>query len=87
MSQWYLSEYQCSSCWKLQATMDKINEIKRFHPEEGKLKEISIMCLMKVIQNITTESKIAVQTVNCICQTNGHYLPLRILHFTLKSLV
>lgn len=84
MSQWYLSEYQCSSCWKLQAITDKINEIKRFSTEEGKLKEMSIMCLKKVI-HITTEPKIAVQTMNCICITNRHYLPLRInLHFTLK---
>lgn len=43
--------------------MDKINEIKKFNPE-GKLKEINMMCLMKVIHNITAEPKIAAQTNN-----------------------
>lgn len=57
------SEYQCRSCWKLQVIMDKINEIKKFNPE-GKLKEINMMCLMKVIHNITAEPKIAAQTNN-----------------------
>lgn len=36
VSQWYLSEYQYSSCWKLLAMKDKINEFKKFNSEKAK---------------------------------------------------
>lgn len=46
---------------------------------------ISILCLMKLIHNSTTQSKIAVQAVNHVLLTNECYLPLRTdLHFPFK---
>lgn len=39
VSQWYLSEYQYSSCWKLLVMKDKINEVKRLNSEKAKEKD------------------------------------------------